>query len=1159
MLRLKISALAEPVLVGRKRELDDLMRSLDSAFNGKGTTVFVSGEAGSGKTRLANEFLRIARKKDATVLYGWCLSDIAEPYFPFIQAFKSFSAEADCKREASDWIEVNAWLTGLKQIEKDSSQTNLSPQVWKDLTFEFASKTLLSMAAENPTILFIEDIHWADSMSLGLLHYVSRTMGAARLLILVTYRSEELTADTEGCSHLLAEELRLMRAENLIREIKLTSLNRSCVVELAGNLLGGRIAPELSTKLSEESRGNPLFVVESIRMLSERRGLCFENDQWHLTVGTLGIPDKFRDIVLRRLAPLSFNQRRVLDAASVLGEKFDLDLLSAVLRQDSLDLLEVLNTIARSTCLLSVEGNYFRFDHSKSREIVYDEIALPLRRGIHKRVAEKLEATPENDTLPLGKIAYHYAEAGIVEKAIKFSMEAGQNALARFSNTEAINHFTYVLEKETDTPENTEAKLTVLEALGDAYFASCLFARALDVFGRLATSTNGVAKLRAYRKAMDAIFFGKLDDRRRLMELARKAEPYAASSRLESARILFLRARKYEEYEEALQVFEEEYSPPDTMRALTPFGATACARRLFAKGLSAHLRAVAMLEEVQDLRELARAYCYTGRSFLSSGQFFHEAGDMLIRAIKIGERIGDFSTVAQARLYMSILAEGRGNFEEAVSESLKALEHSTKTETYLLEQEIFPNLVTQYAKLGDLRSAQEYFNKITSLPIETFSSLTATRAIYRMNVARAKAVLFAAEGKWREANEQFEAIEIGKTATPNFEINVRRDYAWALEKQGREEESKTILEETDRILRKAENEFAHVNAEVNLMAPRLVTVGKEFEMRLDLVNVARKPCVIVRIEGIILPESKVTYLPASFSLQNYDIDTKSKKIGSFQVEPIKLKLKATKVGSYILNPGVIYVDDLGKTRICKPRPVTVTVHEPLPEFESLPDRVPIGLPGVDRLLLGGIPEKHAVALTSLSTDERELLIKKFLETGAKAGETTFNITSEAAATKALAEKYPSNFFLFLCNPQADTMVHSAPNVFRIKGVENLTEIDIALTKSFRTLNLSTSVPRRICIDIVSDVLLQHHAVNTRRWLSALLPTLKSKGFTILAVVDPSMHPVEELQAILSVFDGEIRVTEKETQEGIKQMLRVRKLLNQKYLENEIVLSREKLS
>jgi hypothetical protein len=96
-------------------------------------------------------------------------------------------------------------------------------------------------------------------------------------------------------------------------------------------------------------------------------------------------------------------------------------------------------------------------------------------------------------------------------------------------------------------------------------------------------------------------------------------------------------------------------------------------------------------------------------------------------------------------------------------------------------------------------------------------------------------------------------------------------------------------------------------------------------------------------------------------------------------------------------------------------------------------------------------------------------------------------------------------------------------------------------------------PKKICIEILSDILLQHHAISTRRWLSALLPTLKSKGFTILAVVDPQMHPHEETQAVLGLFDGEIAIQEKETEKGTERFLKIKRLSNQKYAREEIEL------
>jgi KaiC/GvpD/RAD55 family RecA-like ATPase len=224
----------------------------------------------------------------------------------------------------------------------------------------------------------------------------------------------------------------------------------------------------------------------------------------------------------------------------------------------------------------------------------------------------------------------------------------------------------------------------------------------------------------------------------------------------------------------------------------------------------------------------------------------------------------------------------------------------------------------------------------------------------------------------------------------------------------------------------------------------------------------------------------------------------------------------------------------------------------------LPGRVATGFADLDALLYGGIPENYAVVLTSPQSNERELLIKHFLEAGAKAHTTTIYVTTELGNAKALAKEFPSDFFLFVCNPRADAIIQSLPNIFKFKGVENLTEIDIALTKIFRVLDPSKPGSKRACIDIISDVLLQHHAVITRKWLSGILADLRLRGFTTLVTVNPKMHPPEEFQAILGLFEGEINISEKETAKGIQQVLRIRKMYNQKFLENELALKRERL-
>jgi KaiC/GvpD/RAD55 family RecA-like ATPase len=223
--------------------------------------------------------------------------------------------------------------------------------------------------------------------------------------------------------------------------------------------------------------------------------------------------------------------------------------------------------------------------------------------------------------------------------------------------------------------------------------------------------------------------------------------------------------------------------------------------------------------------------------------------------------------------------------------------------------------------------------------------------------------------------------------------------------------------------------------------------------------------------------------------------------------------------------------------------------------ESALGRVATGSPHLDRLLLGGIPENYAVTLTAPSGEERDALIRGFVEKGAKQNEITFFLTTNPGTTKSLAQS-EVNFHLFICNPQADKIVKDQSNVVKLKGVENLTDISIALSLATRRLDPSQKGPRRICIDLLSDVLLQHHAVQTRKWLTSLIAELKSNGFTALAVIDPRMHPSEELYAITGLFDGEISISEKETEKSLERYLRIKKMSNQQYLKDEILLTKE---
>lgn len=332
-----------------------------------------------------------------------------------------------------------------------------------------------------------------------------------------------------------------------------------------------------------------------------------------------------------------------------------------------------------------------------------------------------------------------------------------------------------------------------------------------------------------------------------------------------------------------------------------------------------------------------------------------------------------------------------------------------------------------------------------------------------------------------------------------------------------------------------------------------VNVGEDVNLEMQLTNEGEAPALLIKVEEILPEGFELIAKPGYCRFEDEYLDMNRKRLDPLMTEEIRLTLRSFDKGTFAIKPKIIYVDATANQMSCRPEPVTINISEIV-----LAGRVSTGYKDLDSLLLGGIPENYAVILTSPSCDEKDLLVKRFLETGASEGQITFHITIEASGVKTLTEENQSSFHLFICNPQANKIIKTLPNVFKLKGVENLTDISIALTKAFRRLDTSVSGPRRACIEIISDVLLQHRAVKTRRWLNDLITELKSKGFTTLAVMNPKMHSPQEVHAILGLFDGEINIYEKKSEKGLEKFLKIKKMYNQKYLESELPLRRQRL-
>jgi hypothetical protein len=176
-----------------------------------------------------------------------------------------------------------------------------------------------------------------------------------------------------------------------------------------------------------------------------------------------------------------------------------------------------------------------------------------------------------------------------------------------------------------------------------------------------------------------------------------------------------------------------------------------------------------------------------------------------------------------------------------------------------------------------------------------------------------------------------------------------------------------------------------------------------------------------------------------------------------------------------------------------------------------------------------------------------------LEAGVRKDQNTFYITTEGGIIGNLLED--SNFHLFLCNSKPRISVPDLPNVTKIRSKTDINNLNIALMKASRNIDPRKSETTRICIEIFSDVLLWHGPEVTRRWLSELITDLTSKGSTLMAVMDPEMHPSDQSKAVLNLFDGEINLSEAEEPLECKKSLRIKKLKSKDYIKNPICLTK----
>jgi ABC-type transport system substrate-binding protein/KaiC/GvpD/RAD55 family RecA-like ATPase len=212
-----------------------------------------------------------------------------------------------------------------------------------------------------------------------------------------------------------------------------------------------------------------------------------------------------------------------------------------------------------------------------------------------------------------------------------------------------------------------------------------------------------------------------------------------------------------------------------------------------------------------------------------------------------------------------------------------------------------------------------------------------------------------------------------------------------------------------------------------------------------------------------------------------------------------------------------------------------------------------GYAALDQLLSGGLPERYAILFASPSYDERDLLLGKIIESTIESEDTSFYVSSDAR--EDLLRRNRNNFIAL--SPQADKVPPGYANLFKIGSVGNLSDFNITLTAALRGIRARDGARKIMIIDMLSDILLQHKLLTTRRWLSDFLTRRKAEGFTILATFNPLIASKEEAQTIIDSFDGVIEIYERDLKERSRRFLTIKKMYGRRYSESELMLDKEK--
>ncbi len=491
--------------VGRRSELDLLGRTLDGALGGRGSTVFITGDAGAGKSTLVARFLADAVERDPElrVIRAACSEQYGsgEPYQPFIDAFRSLLEDTaapagkrslrELARElAPHWIAaipvagqvLAASLATASELRSAFGGQGAGSE--EALFFQY-TELFLTAARTQPILFFIDDLHWADRASVSLLTHLARKIDTERVMILGTYRAADVAAEDHALRGAKLELERYRAAQELV----LRAMDEEALREMATLELGGPPSPDLMHWLVQHGGSNPLFFTELLKWLRDQNLAVEVRGEWRLSrqPQEIEIPRSAAGAIEKRLNRLDPDTYKVLEYASVEGNEFDSTTLARLLGQDELELEETLEPLARIHGLVRMTetkdlpngdiASLYQFSHSLIQDVLHANLQGKRRILLHRKMAEILEDVYAAERGGIAhRLAVHYDEGRQAERAFEFAVMAADRASRVYAHYDALA----LIERALRNANEPARRMDALERLGDTKWVIGRYPDALE-------------------------------------------------------------------------------------------------------------------------------------------------------------------------------------------------------------------------------------------------------------------------------------------------------------------------------------------------------------------------------------------------------------------------------------------------------------------------------------------------------------------------------------------------------------------------------------------------------------------------------------------------------------------------------------------------------